>query len=722
MANPVEGPVHMRSLWELDEAIELDEFGGFWTGVLSQEAATQPELAVTWSLDDQAFWPIWRIQMVGRRGTLGAGVGASVPKESPLWPGCEGLTLATVRPVPGHQYESCLSYDPECGGLSVVITDITAGSQVVAATVAVPARRGAYHLAAGLLAGGQVPDGASARVLQVEPGYVPWGVHWYVAVREDTFGVPLATFHVQRTDDVIVDLSIPHPLRGEFELLLVQGDTQLELGRVRLPEGGQATVPLRVGDWPLGSVSIELRYWDGSQMTFSAQQQVIAGRLTTSFQPFLLDEDRQTIRTTMCLDSDGEMVGLPVVVQGQWVERVWNPEARRYQGRPMADPFTLFSGLLDVTGPDSPTEIVLSIPVPQEPGFWQLQVVPAVESGVLVQAYPSQTQVFTYPPAQIASGEPYTIAVYPDVQYFSRSYPEILTRMNHWVAENAAPLGIGLLLQVGDITNDNSVEQWTRVQESFGLLDGIVPYAFSLGNHDMASGGGNVARRGLSLVQQFFTPADFAGYRGAYPAGSLDNTYHEIRLGDDDYLIVALEFLPPDDVLAWADQVISAYPDHRVILITHFYLNTVGNRAPTGRSSGYPLTQNPATTVNEGEEIWQKLLRKHDNVFMVFGGHVNSPALPRKVSRGDKGNRVYEFLVDYQSEPNGGNGWFALVHFTPDNKVLVDVYSPYLGEYKTDTDRYGFGNRFTIDLETGGIHERSDGSVDAGLVGDDLAA
>jgi hypothetical protein len=722
VASPVEGPVSIRTLWQLDEAVELDEFRGFWTGVLLQETAEQPELAVTWSLDSQAFWPIWRIQVVARRDALGVGAGAGAQKEFSLWPGMESLTLTTVQPIPGHRYESCLSYDPDLGGLSVVITDMTAGSEIVADSVAVPVRQGAFHLATGLVAGGQRQEQASASVLQVEHGYVPWGVRWNVAVSESPHGAPLATFHVDRTDEAILDLSIPHPVRGEFDLLLVQGDRQLELGRVSLPASGSVAIPLQVADWPLGPVSVELRYWDRSEMTFCAQKSIVVGRLVTSFSPLELDEDRQSVQTTMYLSSQDEMADVPVVVEGRWTERVWDSVARRYRERLAADPLVLFAGPLSVAGPDSPGEVALSIPVPREPGFWRLQVVPAVESGVLVQAYPVQTQVFTYPPAQIASGEPYTIAVYPDVQYFSRSYPEILMRMNHWVAENAAQLGIGMLLQVGDITNDNNAEQWTRVQNSFRLLDGTVPYAFSLGNHDMATGGGNVAERGLSLVQRFFTPADFAGYRGAYPEGTLDNTYHEIRLGDDDYLVLALEFLPPDDVLAWADKVISAHPDHRVILVTHFYLNTVGNRAPAGRSAGYPLTQNPATTVNEGEEIWQKLLRRHENVFMVFSGHLSCTAVPRRVSRGDKGNRVYEFLVDYQSEPDGGSGWFALVHFTPDNKVLVDVYSPYLGVYKMDKDRYGFGNRFTIDLETGRISEPLDGSVNADLIPDDLAA
>lgn len=52
IAGPVEGPVHVRCLWQLDEEADLDDFGGFWAGVLLEETAEQPELAVVWSLDD----------------------------------------------------------------------------------------------------------------------------------------------------------------------------------------------------------------------------------------------------------------------------------------------------------------------------------------------------------------------------------------------------------------------------------------------------------------------------------------------------------------------------------------------------------------------------------------------------------------------------------------------------------------------------------------------
>lgn len=491
IASPVEGPAHVRSLWQLDEEAELDHFGGFWTGVFLEETAEQPGLAVVWSLDGHAFWPVWRIQLVAVRGMLAGDDGPRTLEEFGSWFGMEGLTLASAWPTPGHQYEACLSYDPELGGLSVLITDVTTGSEIVATSVTVPVHSGPFHLATGLLAGGQMQKMASAGMLQIEPGYVPWGVQWHVAVRESIHETSLPALHLERTDDAFLELSLPHPVRGEFELSLVQDDRRFALGQVRFPEAGHVAVPLQVADWPLGRVIVELRYGEHSMITFSRQRSLVVGRLATSFQPLLLDEDQQVVQTTMFLHSDDEMVDVPVRIQGQWMERVWDPVTSAYSVQPAADPFTVFSGLLDVAAPDGPGEVALSIPVPQQPGLWQLQVVPVIESDVRIQAHPVQTLVFICPPAQRAGAAPTAHAVPRYAErwvYVSRN----LTQDQHvedirQIAITAATHGLNGLVWAGGF---DSLSRWDsarleRLKHVKSICDGIgielIPLAFSAG-------------------------------------------------------------------------------------------------------------------------------------------------------------------------------------------------------------------------------------------------
>ena len=66
---------------------------------------------------------------------------------------------------------------------------------------------------------------------------------------------------------------------------------------------------------------------------------------------------------------------------------------------------------------------------------------------------------------------------------------------------------------------------------------------------------------------------------------------------------------------------------------------------------------------------------------------------------GAQGNRVFEIGTNYQSDPNGGNGWLLLLTFTPDERLIVEAFSPYLCEH-----RYDFGwfyHSFWFDMKTG---------------------
>ncbi len=66
----------------------------------------------------------------------------------------------------------------------------------------------------------------------------------------------------------------------------------------------------------------------------------------------------------------------------------------------------------------------------------------------------------------------------------------------------------------------------------------------------------------------------------------------------------------------------------------------------------------------------------------------------------DHGTRVYEVLVNFQHRPRGGDGWLALLRFTPESPlVAVEVFSPYLGAYRQDLSG-AFGVPFCIDLDS----------------------
>jgi hypothetical protein len=80
---------------------------------------------------------------------------------------------------------------------------------------------------------------------------------------------------------------------------------------------------------------------------------------------------------------------------------------------------------------------------------------------------------------------------------------------------------------------------------------------------------------------------------------------------------------------------------------THSYLNLKGRAAGAVKVAG--------SSANSGEDMWQKLVRRNANIFLVACGHVGGVNL--LVSQNDAGAPVIEILTDYQNLARGGEGW-----------------------------------------------------------------
>ena len=138
------------------------------------------------------------------------------------------------------------------------------------------------------------------------------------------------------------------------------------------------------------------------------------------------------------------------------------------------------------------------------------------------------------------------------------------------------------------------------------------------------------------------------------------------------FLIVSLECKPRDEVLTWANKVVAEHPEHRVIVLTHAYMRANGKRF---EKLGYKITG------NAGEAIWQKLVSKHKNIFMVLCGHASGEAVLS--STGDHGNQVHQVLSDYQNLHNGGESWLRYMVFEPtEDKIKVYTYNPALNKFR----------------------------------------
>lgn len=287
------------------------------------------------------------------------------------------------------------------------------------------------------------------------------------------------------------------------------------------------------------------------------------------------------------------------------------------------------------------------------------------------------------------------IVLLPDTQYYAEKYPAVLDSQINWILRNSND--INLVMQQGDLTQNNNETEWTIVQEDFNRLNDKVPYVLAAGNHDMGSAHGKFADvRNTDLFNRYFpvsTMSKLPAFQGVYENGKMENSYYTLATGRVKWLILSLEFGPRNSVVEWAGNIISQYPAHTVIINTHSYMYSDSTRQGPGdkwRAQNYGIGKDTgANAVNDGEQLWDKLVSKYPNIRFVFSGHILNSGVGTLISLNDYGNYVYQMLANYQSEtgnPNGGNGWLRILDMDFKKKTLkVTTYSPYLNEFRTDS-------------------------------------
>jgi len=276
---------------------------------------------------------------------------------------------------------------------------------------------------------------------------------------------------------------------------------------------------------------------------------------------------------------------------------------------------------------------------------------------------------------------PFTIIVLPDTQHYSQNYPKIFVEQTEWIRDNLEEMNIAAVIHLGDITNTNDKKEWEAAARALNILEDKIPLFLAAGNHDTGPSG-NRKTIETELLDDFFPPSKYEmkpWFGGAFERHSIKNAYYVLKVGYLEFIVVCLEFGPRDEVLDWAGSVLAKYEHKKAIIVTHCYLNYDNLRV--GEGDAYNPHRYP-NKGNAGEEIWNKLVRKHHNISFVLSGHVGGDGTGRQTSRGDNGNPVHELLSNYQLRLRGGNGWLRIMEFVPEqNRVYVSTYSPCLDRY-----------------------------------------
>jgi predicted phosphodiesterase len=316
------------------------------------------------------------------------------------------------------------------------------------------------------------------------------------------------------------------------------------------------------------------------------------------------------------------------------------------------------------------------------------------EDAVLVEGQPPQPEKGSF-----------TIAVLPDTQNYSQSFPQIFTDQTSWIVDNQQKRNIACVLHLGDVTNQNTEDQWTNAVRSMNVLDGHLPYFMVPGNHDYSEGGSCKNRNcGLTAafpVDKFRELPTFGGTYDKEP-DRIENSYHLFSAGGRQYLSLCLEFGPRKDVVRWANEVAGKHKQRAIILTTHAYMYFDDSRydwkkfgdKQSWNPHAYGVAQATDDDVLDGQQLWDNLINQHDNFILALNGHVLGDGLGKMTSTTAQNRQVHQLLVNFQMRPQGGDGWLRLLEFLPNGKTIrIFDYSP-----SRDQTNQSPQNSFTLEL------------------------
>ena len=280
------------------------------------------------------------------------------------------------------------------------------------------------------------------------------------------------------------------------------------------------------------------------------------------------------------------------------------------------------------------------------------------------------------------AGQDFTIIAVPDTQYASASFPSNYTTQTQWIVDNRVARNIVFVTQLGDCVDNATVnQQFVNADAAWDIIEANpftgqpwgMPYGIAVGNHDQSPSGdpGTLADEGATTgsFNTWFGVSRYTGrsyYAGHYGSNN-DNHYELFSASGMDFIAIHLEYMPTDTplrqaVLAWANGVLQANPNRRAIVTSHYLMET-------GTSTAFG---------NQGQATYDAL-RGNANLFLMLAGHLDQASRRTDTFNG---RTVHTLKSDFQTRPNGGNGWLRIMTFSPqNNEIRVQTYSPTLGQF-----------------------------------------
>ena len=343
----------------------------------------------------------------------------------------------------------------------------------------------------------------------------------------------------------------------------------------------------------------------------------------------------------------------------------------------------------------------------------------------------------TFPDPDKGPGAGWTMVVFPDTQNYVKYAKNnaLLESMTKWVVDHREAWNIQLALHCGDLVEQNdiaegggqgfgdqsSAQQWESERRAFSVLRAKVPVIFTLGNHDYGIRRADDRRTRFNDVFKLTDdPLLHDGKGGGIWVESAPNASGVKTLENAAYvfeppfgrklLVLSLEWGPRQAVVDWAKEVAArpAYREHVGIILTHAFLLDTDQRDTDDKASGNPHTYptGKAGDTHDGEELWQELIQPASQIEMVINGHYTGDHYGYRKDPNASGRPVHQIFFNAQDlgggsdeKGNGGDGWFRLYTFEPDQRtVTIRTFSPLFLSQGKDPWARGPGQSFMLQL------------------------
>lgn len=250
-----------------------------------------------------------------------------------------------------------------------------------------------------------------------------------------------------------------------------------------------------------------------------------------------------------------------------------------------------------------------------------------------------------------------------------------------WIANNITSQNIAFVSHVGDIVDKNEDGQWKVARDCMDVIHGKVPYGISVGNHDMTSKGD------ATLFQKYFPASryrEFPWYGGSYSgspmgphvSGNNANSFQLFEVGGRKFVFLHLECNAPDDVVAWANEILKQHSDRNALITCHMGWGprahpTNDDEYITGEKGRMEWSKIHDTRGNTPAQLWEKCYRHHPNLLAVFSGDQSRSVAIKASTPADDGHPIHELMQDY------GSGWLRVYRcFPSENRVEAVTFNP----------------------------------------------